>query len=192
METGYVVDRITDGLLDLMQEKPFEEITVSDIVQRAEVGRASFYRHFDSKEAVMRHHMARLLKEWGREFEAIGKLEELGPSLLRHFYGHRNFYLLLHRCGMSHYLLEAIRNAMELDNKSDEDVYPLSCFAGGLYGLVDEWMRRGMAIPPEKLSIGFPKVSRGETRNSIHILNQQNDDFQVANNYGLADPEYNS
>ena len=160
METGYVVERITVGLLELMKEKPFEEITVSDIVRRAEVGRASFYRHFDTKEAVVRHRLGRLLKEWGREFEAIGKLEELGPSLLRHFYGHRNFYLLLHRCGMSYYLLEAIRSAMELDNKSDEDVYPLSCFAGGLYGLVDEWMRRGMAIPPEKLNIGFPWSSK--------------------------------
>ena len=155
MGTGYVVERITDGLLELMKEKPFEEITVSDIVRRAEVGRASFYRHFDTKEAVMRHHLAMLLKEWGREFEAIGKPEELMPSLLRHFYGHRNFYLLLHRCGMSHYLLEAIRDTMELDNKSDDEVFPLSCFAGGLYGLVDEWMRRGMVISPEKLSPEF-------------------------------------
>lgn len=151
IETGYAVEKITDGLLELMGEKPFEEITVSDIVRRAEVGRASFYRHFDSKEAVVRHHLSRLLKEWGREFEAIGKPEELGPSLLRHFYGHRNFYLLLYHCGMSHYLLEAIRGAMELDSKSEQEAYPLSWFAGGLYGLVDEWMRRGMVTPPDEL-----------------------------------------
>lgn len=151
MEIGYAVEKITDGLLGLMREKPFEEITVSDIVRRAKVGRASFYRHFDSKEAVVRHHLARLLKEWGREFEAEGKAEELGPSLLRHFYGHRNFYLLLHRCGLGHYLLEAIRGAMELDSKSEQEVYPLSWFAGGLYGLVDEWMRRGMTASPEEM-----------------------------------------
>ena len=151
METGYAVEKITDGLLELMGEKPFEKITVSDIVRRAEVGRASFYRHFDSKEAVVHHHLSRLLKEWGREFEAIGKPEELGPSLLRHFYGHRNFYLLLHHCGMSHYLLEAIRGAMELDSKSEQEAYPLSWFAGGLYGLVDEWMRRGMVTSPDEL-----------------------------------------
>ena len=76
METGYAVEKITDGLLELMGEKPFEKITVSDIVRRAEVGRASFYRHFDSKEAVVHHHLSRLLKEWGREFEDIGKPEE--------------------------------------------------------------------------------------------------------------------
>lgn len=160
METGYVVEKITDGLLELMERMPFGEITVSDIVRRAEVGRASFYRHFDSKEAVVRHHLAKLLKEWGREFESIGKPEELGPSLLRHFYGHRNFYLLLHHCGMSHYLLEAIRGAVELDSKSEQEAYPLSWFAGGLYGLVDEWMRRGMTIIPEELETEFSKENR--------------------------------
>lgn len=157
METGYAVEKITDGLLELMKETPFAEITVSDIVREAGVGRASFYRHFDSKEAVVRHHMARLLKEWGREFEAAGKPEELGPSLLRHFYGHRYFYLLLHRCGMSHYLLEAIRETMELDSKSDQEAYPLSWFAGGLYGMIDEWMRRDMNTLPVDIDVMFPK-----------------------------------
>ena len=56
METGYAVEKITDGLLKLMNEMPFEKITVSDIVLEAGVGRASFYRHFDSKEAVIRSH----------------------------------------------------------------------------------------------------------------------------------------
>lgn len=158
METGYAVERITDALLELMGEVPFEEITVSDIVRRAEVGRASFYRHFDSKEAVVRRHLTRLLKEWGRAFEAAGKLEELGPSLLRHFYGHRDFYLLLHHCGMGHYLLEAIRETMALEGKPEGEVYPLSWFAGGLYGVVDEWMRRGMVTPPDEME----KLSQGQ------------------------------
>lgn len=156
MEIGYAVEKITDSLLDLMNKMPFDKINVSDIVRRAGVGRASFYRHFDSKEEVVRHHLARLFREWRREYEAGDKSEEFGISLLRHFYGHRNFYLLLHRCGMSHYLLEAIRETVELDSKSDQEAYPLSWFAGGLYGLVDEWTRRGMTVPPEKLGAEFP------------------------------------
>lgn len=160
VEAGYAVEKITDGLLELMEEMPFGEITVSDIVRRAEVGRASFYRHFDSKEAVVRHHLARLLKEWAREFEATGKPEELGPTLLRHFYGHRYFYLLLHRCGLSHYLLDAIRAKMELDSKADQEAYSLSWFAGALYGFVDEWMRRGMITSPDELEAMSRENSR--------------------------------
>lgn len=48
-------------------------------------------------------------------------------------------------------LLEAIRGAMELDSKLEQEAYPLSWFAGGLYGLVDEWMRRGMVTSPDEL-----------------------------------------
>jgi len=105
---------------------PFEKINISGIVRRAGVDRASFYRHFDSKEAVVRHYLARLFKEWRREYEAGGKSDEFGISLLRYFYGHRNFYLLLHHCGMRHDLLEAIRGTVELDNKSDQEAHPLS------------------------------------------------------------------
>lgn len=157
VEIGYAVERITDGLLELLEEKPFAAITVSEIVRRAEVGRASFYRHFDSKDAVICGHMKMLLKEWGREFETTGKLEDLGPSLLRHFYGHKNFYLLLYQCGLSHYLLDSIRDVMELDGKTEQEVYPLSWFAGGVYGLVEEWMRRGMNTSPDEMEA----MSRG-------------------------------
>ena len=56
-----------------------------------------------------------------------------------------------HRCGLSHYLLDAIRAKMELDNKTDQEAYSLSWFAGALYGFVDEWMRRGMVTSPDEL-----------------------------------------
>ena len=158
MEDSYVEKRIVSALLELMAERPFAEIRVSDIVRRAEVGRASFYRHFDSREDVVRHHMTVILRKWGEDFEARGRSEDLGPTLLQHFYDNRDFYLLLHRCGLSHFILEAVRGVMELDQKPEQEAIPLSWFAGGLYGLVDEWLRRGMTTPPEQLGAGIPQT----------------------------------
>ena len=43
------------ALLDLIQERPYEEITVRDISDRADIGRSTFYSHFDSKEALLFH-----------------------------------------------------------------------------------------------------------------------------------------
>lgn len=80
MEDKYVRHKITQGLLELMRENDFHSITVTMIVRRSEVGRASFYRNFDSKEDVIHQHMTRLLKEWSQEYETLGKLEELLPS----------------------------------------------------------------------------------------------------------------
>ncbi len=41
------------ALMDLVQEKPVDSITVQDIAARAEVNRATFYAHFEDKYALL-------------------------------------------------------------------------------------------------------------------------------------------
>jgi AcrR family transcriptional regulator len=41
------------ALLLLIQERGFETLSVQDIIDRANVGRATFYSHFDSKEDLL-------------------------------------------------------------------------------------------------------------------------------------------
>ena len=41
------------ALIGLIQEKGYEALTVQDIIDRANVGRATFYAHFDSKEDLL-------------------------------------------------------------------------------------------------------------------------------------------
>jgi AcrR family transcriptional regulator len=39
-----------DALMTLMQERPFESITVQDILDRAQIGRSTFYAHYRDKD----------------------------------------------------------------------------------------------------------------------------------------------
>jgi len=41
------VNMLIDGLSLLLSEKPFEKITVKEVVEASKVGRTTFYRSFD-------------------------------------------------------------------------------------------------------------------------------------------------
>src|SRR5215207_4731977 len=42
-------DALGDALIALMQEKPFETITVQEVLERAHVSRSTFYTHYSDK-----------------------------------------------------------------------------------------------------------------------------------------------
>lgn len=50
---------LKNAFLDLLSEKKFNDITVTDIVNRANINRGSFYNHFQSKEDLLQY----LIKE---------------------------------------------------------------------------------------------------------------------------------
>lgn len=54
-------EHLKASLLIMMQSKPFNTITVNDIVQVAELNRSSFYRYFDDKYAVIEEIEAEIL-----------------------------------------------------------------------------------------------------------------------------------
>jgi AcrR family transcriptional regulator len=44
---------LNGALLSLLEEKAFDQITIRDIAARADIGYATFFRHFDSREALL-------------------------------------------------------------------------------------------------------------------------------------------
>ena len=56
--------RLKEALLGLIREQPYDAVTVQDIIDRADVGRSTFYSHFRSKEEL-------LFDGFGQAFEAF-------------------------------------------------------------------------------------------------------------------------
>lgn len=48
-KTDYTDQQIRQALLDLMAQKPFEKITINDIVDSIHINRSTFYRHVTDK-----------------------------------------------------------------------------------------------------------------------------------------------
>lgn len=57
--------RLRDALVSLIHEKSYDAIAVKDIVERADVGRTTFYTHFADKNALLESGIDRVLDEEG-------------------------------------------------------------------------------------------------------------------------------
>lgn len=152
---AYVVRQLTGALVALLAEKPLGAVTVSELCERAQVGRASFYRNFSSKEDVLRSHVKRLLTAWAREHEAVGDdaPAALVRSLFSHLGAHRDFYGLLARRDLTHLLKDEIVERMELDVEGPAPLaYARAYVAYTLYGWVELWFARGMSDSPDEIA----------------------------------------
>ena len=151
----YVIEHITDTLLALLRDRPLREISISELCQKAGVGRVSFYRNFESKEEILRRRDYDLVHEWlevqkadRKPFDSMACVK----SLLHHYKQHQDFYSLLYRENLSYILLDTI-NSLVGPTKEDDNLAALSkAFVSyGLYGIVDEWVGRGMQEPESVL-----------------------------------------
>lgn len=146
-KNSYVKRQIVQALLALMEERAFSEISICALTERACVGRASFYRNFESKEDVLRQETERLMREWESEWaqRESAAPEDFLTELLNFYQRHAAFYLLLYRAGQSGVLLDAmLRSADITPELPNAAAYLKSAMAYMLYGWVIEWMRRGM------------------------------------------------
>ena len=80
-------DALGDALVALMQEKPFDTITVQDVLDRAKVGRSTFYTHYSDKDDL-------LMSDAEEFFESVAMLLSVRGDTsdrvfpVREFFGH--------------------------------------------------------------------------------------------------------
>ena len=148
----YVVEHITNALISLMEKHSIHVLSISQICDEAQVGRASFYRNFQSKEDVLKKYLQKLIQEWGSEFEQTKDPAMFSKTLLDHFYHYKDFYLLLYSQGLSQMIYENIRWATRMDEaETNMERYARSMIAGMIFGWTDEWLRQGMPESPDEL-----------------------------------------
>src|SRR5437660_10097620 len=46
-------ERLGSALMELIQEKPIDDVTVQEVLDRASVGRSTFYLHFNDKNDLL-------------------------------------------------------------------------------------------------------------------------------------------
>ena len=152
-----VVDSLTEALLQLMKKKRLSEINVSELCNRAGVSRVSYYRNFSSLQDILIQYLIRCTDAWWTKFSKK-TVEEFYRTfwieLFEQYKKNEKLIKLLYKNDASYLLKDHIFACCELESEhNDEDAYTRAVLAGAIYGLVDEWIRRGMKDFPKDFSI---------------------------------------
>lgn len=104
---------IQDALFGLMEEKSFAQISVSEIVEKADVARRTFYRLYYDKMDVIRFYFRELCREYGRRYRPLQSYDigRIAKEYFGFWYQYREFLLLLHRSALDDVLYYEISRA---------------------------------------------------------------------------------
>ena len=143
----YVRKAIESTLIKLLKNHDPQQISVAMLVDKANVGRASFYRNYKSIKDVIVVHTSAMLKRWQKNYDAQPHVHpnELLISLLDYMKKHQNYFLMLQRCGYTDIILDIFLSTIQIESDTPNALaYLKSSIAYMLYGWIIEWIKRGM------------------------------------------------
>lgn len=157
---------LTAALWALMQEKPFARITISEIAERAQLSRRTFYRNFSSKEELLAEHLHALMEEYVEAVRpAVDRpLSEIVRVHLTFWTRHLEFLRVMDRERMLFLVLNAYNDFIaEVRDRAgssrftelSREEYALAFNAGGHLNVVFAWMRRGAVDSPDAVADTF-------------------------------------
>lgn len=150
----YVIEHLTQSLLTLLENNSIEDISISELCDGAGIGRASFYRNFNSKEDILRAYINKLFDGWKSDWEKNNSLPlSAGIGMIfEHFEQHQTFYRLLNERRLIYLLKDVILEIMELKpDLPKREAYAKAFVAYSLYGWVEVWFQRGMQESAEEM-----------------------------------------
>lgn len=152
------------ALLELMKEKPYKEISISELSSKADLSRRTFYRLFDSMDEILLFHIHSLWAKKSEELYNSSDKSYLHTSefALHFWYEQRELTILLYRNGLvsiiqqfineiSLEIYHAQKGNRKLAKNPEALEYALSYSSGGVLNIICTWASKGMDKTPEEL-----------------------------------------
>jgi AcrR family transcriptional regulator len=147
---------IRDALFGLMEEKAYNDITVQDITEKANIARPTFYYNYDDKDAVALEFIEKCLD--------ITIVDGSGAKrivlTLHHSYVSKNVKMLQRfsevptiRDRVEHLFIDEVKQSIEKlpEGRNDDERamhrYKMYYQLGGVLGVIAEWYGGGEKMP---------------------------------------------
>jgi AcrR family transcriptional regulator len=166
-------DTLGDALVALMREKTFEEITVQEVLDRAGVGRSTFYVHYRDKDDLFLSDVEDFFENCSNALARNGaNSKRLLP--VKEFFAHvrqtREFYAALMRSGKVSdvhalgrgFFARSIDERLRLAGLKIEPVQrsaQANALAGSFFSLLEWWVDKGMKADPQEMDELFHRMA---------------------------------
>ena len=167
---------LQDALIELMKEKPFQDIQIKELTARAQVSRPAFYLHYISKEDLLLSHVDVIFDEFHAEISreiARGNIDRKRFSLMLFQYWERyaetlrmviqaeNPDILLER--LKEYVVVIMKEIAAKTRKPPIDLrlqeLIVGYVAGGAYMLLTQWISNKMPFSTEEMARLFYELT---------------------------------
>jgi AcrR family transcriptional regulator len=153
---------LKDSILALMQKKDFKDISITEIVQEADLNRGTFYKHYPYKEDLLNEIIDDVISDLiasyrepykDRETFEVNKLTSHAIKVFEHVKKHANFYTLMVDSnalpGFQYKLCDILKNLSiqdfdDHDHDSSVNRELLSSYHSyAIFGMIIEWINGG-------------------------------------------------
>ena len=163
---------MAEALIKLMMEKPVEKITAQEIATLADVGRATWFRLFHTKEEAITWYIVTILNDYVKAngYETQIPTDDENSVLFYNFnYINKELMKVIYKQGMKYTVYEAYYKLLNNSVSSDVLVgYVANTTAYAIVGMIDEWIRRDFKATPEEL-INLMKITKENSNSNSYF-----------------------
>lgn len=164
--THLYMNMISDALIALLYEKKIDLITITELCDKAQVSRRTFYRHFINKNGVVDYYVIKIMKNLASELRAVSPRDKklFVMTFFRFFVPYTRLFLVLNNNGLGDIAftsyIKCITTLASPDTSSQDDTgksvrefqYNMAYMLGGLWCLLTYWIMNGCNKTPEELA----------------------------------------
>jgi len=176
-----VKEAIMQSFIDLLRQKHYRSITISEIVEHRGVGRSSFYRNFKDKDDILIQYLLKLY-EFPMDKHGIDDVEKLREFLIarfRQFRDSQDLFDIMREnhvmCPLNTYLMAClVSNAAVFGTSRTR--HQSAFFTGAGIGMLVQWIEDGFKESEEELADIFIETMSGyDIRLKKAIENNKNE-----------------
>lgn len=197
MVKQYTKNLIKEEFIKLLEEKSFNSITISELSQRCDINRNTFYYHYEDIYSLVKEILSDEIKKLDQEFNFTASWEKsllhAASFLLDNKKAAQNLFRSIDKNDLDSYLYTICGSVMTKYIESEckdkgiranpkDKILVINFYRAALVGLFEKWIQDGMEESPDKFIFRLGELFQGNIERSLRISEKLDKKDPFSNN----------